>query len=149
MRVLLAALPAVVVLTAACGGSGSPSAPTEATLAGTWQATRAEYVSRSNGAARVDLVAKGGSMVLTLASGTFTLVITDPGAGAQGTTLSGSWSASKEVLKMSPSGVSWSWEFDMTLAGNTLTLNNGGALYDVTGDGIMDEATLNLTMVRR
>jgi Lipocalin-like domain len=147
MRACLGFSIIVAALSVACGDSGSPTAPSTATLMGTWNATRAEYVSRSNQSVRVDAVARGTSMVLTLNSGTFTLKITDP--GQQGNTLTGTWSSSKEVLKMSPSGMTWSWEFDMTFTGNTLTLNNGGALYDVNDDGREEEAVLNMTLTRQ
>ncbi len=149
MYARLASLLAIIVLlAAACGGeSGSPTSPSASGLMGTWKATRAEYVSRSNPAVRVEVIATGTSMVLTLDNGTFTLKITDPGEA--GNTMTGTWSASKEVLKVSPTGMTWSWEFDMTLSGNTLTLNNGGALYDVNGDGAGDEATLNMTLARQ
>jgi hypothetical protein len=148
MRAVLNVIVAAsITATVGCGSSGNPVSPGASGLMGTWNAVRAEYVSRANPGVKVEVVGKGTAMVLTLDNGTFTLKITD--AGQTGNTITGSWSASQEVLKMSPSGMTWSWEFDMTLNGNTLTLNNGGALYDVNGDGVDDEAVLNMTLARQ
>ena len=49
---------------AACSG-GSPAAPSPQTLAGTWNATRAEFVSASNSSLRVEVIAQGTTIVLT------------------------------------------------------------------------------------
>lgn len=132
---------------AACGGS-NPNAPSAQTLAGTWKATRAEFVNRSNASQRVEIVALGTTLTLTLeAGGTYTQKITDPGQGGQTTT--GTWSASKDVLTLKPAGISGETQFDMTMSGSTLTLNGGHVLFDVNLDGQDEESILSLTLTRQ
>ena len=140
----------VCLLGAACGGSSadSPTAPSPQTLAGTWKATRAEFVLSSNTSVRVEAVSQGTSFVLTLAAaGTYTQKIADPGEVGQ--TVTGTWSASSDVLSLKPTGMSWEIQFDMTFSGNTLTLNGGHVLFDVNNDGRDDEAILNLVLARQ
>jgi hypothetical protein len=142
-----------VAATASCGGDegggGSPASPsTVATLTGSWKATRAEFVSASNSGLRVEVCAMGTTLMLTLESGgTYTQKITDPGQAGQTTT--GTWSASKEVLTLKPTGMSGETQFDMTLNGATLTLSNGHVLFDVNGDGTNEEALAYLTLARQ
>ncbi len=135
------------VLTA-CGGSSSPTAPSVQTLAGTWKATRAEFVGASNSSQRVEVVSRGTTMTLTLdAGGNYTQRIVDPGQLGQTTT--GSWSASSDVLTLKPSGMPFQIQFDMTLSGSTLTLNGGHVEFDVNGDDREEEAILNMTLARQ
>jgi hypothetical protein len=136
----------VAALLAACGKS--PTAPSPQGLPGTWKATRAEYVSRTNASVRVEIVSRGTTLVLTLnANNTYTLAITDPGQTGQ--VLDGTWSSSSEVLTLKQSGTSGDTQFNMALSGNTLTLSGGHVLFDIENDGIPDEATLTATFVRQ
>lgn len=133
---------------AACGGGNSPTAPSTQTLAGSWKATRAEFVSASNSSLRVEAVALGTTILLTLDSaGTFTQRTTEAGGATQ--TTSGTWSNSKDVLTLKPTGMSGEIQFDMTLSGSTLTLNGGHVLFDVNNDDRDEEAILNLTLARQ
>ena len=148
-RVLLVA---AAVLAASCGGGGGSDNPvspsTQATLTGSWKATRAEFVNASNSSLRVEVCGLGTTLTLTLESGgTYTQKITDPGQAGQTTT--GTWSASKEVLTLKPTGISGETQFDMTLNGTTLTLKNGHVLFDVNGDGTNEEALAFLTLARQ
>jgi hypothetical protein len=152
MRTLVVAVAlALAALSSACGGGddggqGPASASTQSGLQGTWRATRAEYVSRANAALRVEVISRGTTMVLALESTTYTLTITDPGESPTVTT--GSWSASIDVLTLRPAGMPYSIQFDMTMSGNTLTLAGGGVEYDIDGDDVNEETTLNATLVR-
>jgi hypothetical protein len=149
-RVLLVVAAAVA---ASCGGgddgNGNPVSPsTQASLAGSWRATRAEFVSASNSSLRVEVVAKGTTLTLTLDSaGSFTQKITDPGEVGQTTT--GTWSASKEVLTLKPTGMSGEIQFDMTFNATSLTLNGGHVWFDVNDDGGNEEAVAYLTLTRQ
>jgi hypothetical protein len=141
-------------MAASCGGSsggdnGSPASPsTLATLAGSWKATRAEFVSASNASVRVEIVAQGATLTLTLDSaGTYTQKIVDPGQAGQ--TTSGTWSATKDILTLKPAGMTWNIEFDMTLTGTTLTLSGGHVSFDVNGDGRDEETLAYLTLARQ
>ena len=102
----------------------------------------------SNSSQRVEIVALGTTLTLTLdAGGTYSQKITDPGQAGQ--TTSGTWSASKDVLTLKPTGVSGNTQFDMSMSGSTLTLNGGHVLFDVNLDGRDEEAILNLTLTRQ
>jgi hypothetical protein len=138
----------VVAFVAVCCGGNSATTPTPTTLAGTWKATRAEFVNASNSSQRVEAIAQGYTITLTLESGgTYTQQTTDPGQPTQTTT--GTWSASKDVLTMKPTGQSGDTQFDMTLNGSTLTLNGGHVLFDVNNDDHDEEAILNMTLARQ
>jgi hypothetical protein len=152
MRGYLAVLVAAAALGGACGGDGdgsftSASQATE-TLSGTWRATKAEYTSRSNSSLRVDIVAQGSAVTLLLEpGGSFRLTIIDP--GFPGNVLSGTWSASRDVLTIVQTGQSGQTQFDMALSGATLTLNGGHVLFDINDDGVGEESVLNMTLTRQ
>lgn len=135
------------IAAAACGGSsGSPTGPSTQTLAGTWRATSAEFVSQN---VRVEVVSRGVVMTLALAAaGTCTLTVTAPAEPAE--SFGGTWHASAEVLTLTwTSGLHGNSQFDLTLAGNTMTLAGGHVMYDVNGDDVDDEAVLNATLTRQ
>ncbi len=141
-------MPVVVALFAVCCGAKSPTAPSPQTLAGTWKAARAEFVSASNSNLRVEVVSQGTTMTLTLdPAGTYTQRITD--AGQAGQTTSGTWNASSDVLTLHPTGMTFEIQFDMTLNGNNLTLNGGHVQFDINRDGNEEEAILNMTLARQ
>lgn len=131
------------------GSSGSPASPsTVNSLAGSWKATKAEFVNTANSSQRTELVALGTTLVLTLDSaGTYTQKITD--AGQAGQTTTGTWKATTETLALTPTGVTWSIEFNMSLAGSILTLNGGHVAFDLDGDGRDEETIANLTLGRQ
>ncbi len=137
-----------LALFSVCCGGNSTTAPSPQTLAGTWKATRAEFVSASNSNVKVEAVSLGITILLTLdAGGTFTQTTSQEGQATETTT--GSWSASKDVLTLKPTGMSGEIQFDMTLSGSTLALNGGHMLFDVNKDGNDEEAILNMTMSRQ
>lgn len=144
----LRTIPLVALLAAVACGDDDGTGPAPATLAGTWQATKVEYVLVANPNTRIDLVQLGGTATLVLESaGAFTAVSTFPGEPPF--TSAGTWSASADVLTLSfISGQFGTWQFDMTLSGNTLTLSGADADFDVDDDGQDDPAKLNLVLVR-
>jgi hypothetical protein len=135
------------VLATACGDDGT--APSEEQLAGTWKATKAEFVSKANSSQKVEIVALGATVTVTLTEGgAFTLVVSIPGSPVE--TNTGTWSASGEVLTLHfATGFIGQWEFDMSLSGNTLTLSGADAEFDVNGDDQDDEVKLNLVLARQ
>ena len=96
---------------------------------------------------RVDVVAQGTKLVLALTAGSFALTITDPGESPQVT--NGSWTSSRDTMTLTPSGMPFSWVFDMNLSGNTLTLTGGSVEFDFNADGALEQAKLNLTLARQ
>jgi hypothetical protein len=153
MRGLSAGLLAAAALTlsGACGGSdsgfSSASQATE-TLSGTWRATKAEYTNRGNASQKVDIVARGSVVTLVLeAGGAFRLTIVDPGQA--GNVVSGTWTASRDVLTIVTTGQSGQTQFDMTLSGSTLALSGGHVLFDVNDDGAGEECVLDMALARQ
>jgi hypothetical protein len=151
MRGLPAVLLAAAALNGGCGGSdggfSSASQATE-TLAGSWRATKAEYTNRSNASQKVDIVARGSVVTLVLeAGGAFRLTIVDPGQA--GNVVSGSWTASRDVLTIRIAGQNGESQFDMALSGSTLALTGGHQLFDVNDDGAGEECVLDMTLGRQ
>jgi hypothetical protein len=154
VRIYHVAAVAMASAFAACGGgsNGGSSSPTSpgasgGGLAGTWRATRAEYVSATNSSLRVDVVAQGTTVNLALTTNTFTLTITDPGQSPKVT--NGGWTSSRDTMTLTPAGMPFSWVFDMELNGNTLTLTGGSVEFDFNADGAFEQARLNLTLARQ
>jgi hypothetical protein len=130
---------------AGCGKDKS-TGPEPRQVTGVWHATKVEYVRRPAGEA-VDLVALGGSGTLTLnADDSFRLVIT-PFAAAESVT-EGTWTLGGDTLDLTPLGMSFSWQFDVALVGDSLGLSGASVEYDFDDDGTPDQATLNLLLVR-
>jgi hypothetical protein len=150
MLVRFAVVVAAAALWAGCGGSDSGfGSATEATqtLVGTWRATKAEYTNRSTSGQRVDIVAGGSVVTLVLeGSGTFRLTIVDP--GEPGNTMTGTWTASRDVLTVVQAGQSGETQFDMTFSGNTLALEGGHVLFDIDGDNVGEECELDMALSR-
>lgn len=148
----IAALAVLGALVGCGGGDGGGSNPASASatgggLTGTWRATRAEYVSASNSSLRVDIVTQGSNLILALEASSFVLTITDPGEAPNVT--NGTWRSSSDTLTLSPAGMPFSWQFDMNLSGNTLTLTGGAVEFDFNADGAFEQARLNLTLARQ
>lgn len=119
--------------------------PTEDELTGSWLATKVELVSVENPSVKVDLVALGGTVRLVLAeSNTYTMTLSYPGLA--GEVITGTWSASEDVLTLNDQD--GNFQFDMSLSGDTLTLAGADAEYDFDDDDVDDPAKLNITLVR-
>jgi hypothetical protein len=162
MRV--ATLIVVAVVAAACGGGGSsssssgstgdnssPSSPTGSTspqgLEGTWKATSATFVSVASSSKRTDVVAQGAVVTLALTGSTFALTFTYPEKAPAVT--NGTWTSSKDMMSLKPTGMSWSWHFDMNQSGNTLSLSGASVEFDFSGTGVAEQARLSMTLVRQ
>jgi hypothetical protein len=166
MRVALASLAVFALVAVACGGGSStsgsssgasssdgssPSGPSGTSsstgIEGTWKATSAVFVSVANSTKRTDVVAQGAVVTLVIASSGFTLTFFYPDRSPAVTT--GSWTSSRDTLTLKPSGVSWSWQFDMSQNGNNLSLGNAGFEFDFSGTGVNEQAKLSMTLVRQ
>jgi hypothetical protein len=139
---------AVLLALAACGDDGG-TAPDAGELTGNWRATKIEYASVANSSQKVDLTTLGVTVTLTLNAGsTYLLITTAPGQAAQ--TLSGTWTANRDVLTLKWTGqFSGEMQFDMALSGTSLTLSGADADYDFNGDDQDDPAKLTLVLVRQ
>jgi hypothetical protein len=140
VRVHSLALSFLLSVLAAC--SGSTAGPSPASIVGTWQASKVQYVS-TTGLGTVDLIAQGGSATLELnADHTFRYTCTPAGKPAE--VLTGTWDVSDVLsLSMSPTN---EMQFDASLSGNTLTLTGAYRDYDFNNDGMGEPARLNMTL---
>lgn len=135
---------ALLVAATACGGDDN--GPSGDDLVGTWQASKLELVSVANPATKVELIASGGTLVLVLNEAkTFSMTQTVPGSPDEVTT--GTWSASIDVLTLTY-GMG-TYQFDMVLSSNTLTLTGADGSYDFNGDDTDEPAKINLTLHRQ
>ena len=138
-----AALLAVTAIAlASC--SDKATAPKPAELAGTWPATKAEYVSKST-ASRIDIVAAGGAATLVLDAGGRYEYVEIP-SGEPPDTTRGGWSASADVMTFTVDGQLWDRQFDLYFSGNTLRLTGGDTMHDF-GAGL-EESDQNLSFTR-
>jgi hypothetical protein len=145
-RTALAFCLAAAVL--ALGGCKSNTGPedTESFL-GTWNATKAEFTSVANSNTHVDIVAGGSTVVLLFNATTFTLTVTDPGENP--VVSGGNWSASTDIMTLTwTSGSSGESQFEYTLSGDSLALNDGHMMFDFT-PGSPEEALLDLVLHRQ
>jgi len=123
-----------------------PTAPKPEELAGTWTATKAEYVGKSSGS-RVNLVAAGGVVTLLLEANGNYVYVEIPSGGVPPDTTQGAWNASADVMEMTPQGATYSVVFDLYFSGNVLRLTGGDVLHDFTPGG-PEESDLNLEFAR-
>lgn len=138
---VLAAL--LLAMLPAC--KSKPTAPSPAQLAGSWTATKAEYVSKTT-PSRIDLVAAGGVVTLRIEeAGTYVYV--EIPSGSSPDTTRGHWHASGDVMELTPEGSPWSAMFDLAFSGNSLRLTGGDMLHDF-GNGGPEESDLNLAFTR-
>jgi hypothetical protein len=129
--------------TMGCKGN-NPTSPTTKAPVGTWQATRAEYVSVADPSKKVNLVSEGATVTLVLDASTFTFTIAKPGETAQVTT--GSWSYTTDTMTLSPSGTSFTWVFELNVSQESMTLS--GAHVEFNFSGTPEEAILTLVLYR-
>lgn len=142
-------LVAAIAAGAACGGGDGGGGPNPSDVAGTWQLTKVLFVSQSNPAQSVDLIADvGATATLTLdANKSFTFVVTPP-PPAPAETTTGTWSLGGQVLTIVRDGFSGNVQFDVTLSGQTLKLAGGHVEFDVNADGTDEPAILTLEGTR-
>jgi hypothetical protein len=134
----------LVLLTTLTACSDKATAPKPEQIAGTWTATRAEYVSKTT-SSRVDLVAAGGSVTLLLeTAGSYTYV--EIAHGVAPDTTVGRWKATGDVMEFTPEGSPFSVMFDLGYSGNALNLTGGDVLHDFGSGG--EESDLNLAFSR-
>ncbi|MGD2152406.1 MAG: lipocalin family protein [Gemmatimonadales bacterium] len=139
----LLSLPLLAGAALACGSDGVGPAPDQ--IAGTWTATKMEYVSVAQPAQTVDLIDEGGTATLLLNEvGTYTFTVTPNGEPQ--TVETGDWELNGDVMTVTPDGVIFELQFDVALSGNTLSLSGADAEYDFGGGP--EDAKLNLELVR-
>ena len=128
-------------------GDDNTIGPKPAEIMGNWTATKVEYVSKAAPATRVDVIGLGTVVVLRFNTDHSLLYIETESAGSPVTTR-GVWSLDEGILRVTPSGMSLSWEWSAHLSGNTLTLSGADMEYDFDGNGFPEAADQNMTLVR-
>jgi hypothetical protein len=140
--VLFAGLAAAL---AGCGGDEA-AAPAVGEVAGLWHATEYAFESVPPGTT-VDVVAIGGSASLDLQQdGDFVLVVAVP--GELETTTYGIWEMSRDLMSLTPQGMPFSWQFDLALNANVLSLRGASVEYDFDFDDVPEAATLDMSLVK-
>ncbi len=129
----------------ACSGDGS-STPSS-NLVGTWNVSKYELVSTSSPSTKVELISQGGTATIVMKSdGTYQGTSKLPGEPSESVT--GTWSASSDVLTMTQVGMSGNMQFNYSLSGSTLTLTGADAEWDFNGDGVEEPAKLNIAATK-
>lgn len=142
----IGALLILVCATIGCSDDDEDAGPAPEQIAGTWNATRVEYVSVPPGTT-VELIALGGTATLALGEdSSFQFVVTP--SGEPPTTTDGTWNLSGDMMEWTPQGMPFSWQFDVSFSGDNLELNGASAEYDFNHDDAPDQAKLYLTFVR-
>lgn len=136
----------VTILLTACG-KDNPTGPKPSEITGRWTATKVEYVNKAAPATRVDLIALGTAVVVSINSDKSFLSIETPSGGSPDTT-TGDWSMDGEIFKVTPTGMPFSWEWNAALSGNTLSLTGADMEYDFDGNSVPEQADQNMTLVR-
>lgn len=147
MRLRWLAGPMVLLLVAGMGcGDDNPSGPGKDEITGTWQATKVEYTTPA-GVSMVDLIALGGSASLVLnADNTLVYTVTPAGGAPEVTT--GTWHLSTDMMTVTPSGMPFSWQFDVDYTGDELRMSGADVEFDYNDDDIDEPAKLNLVFTR-
>ena len=139
----------VVLFTAvilACGGDDGPTGPagiTVADLAGEWTTTKLEYTNKANSAQKVDGLALGETLSLSIQSnGQYEATIGNENASI---TVGGTLGIEGDILNFHTIFLG---NAQVSLSGNTMTLTFDGARYDFDGSGAAQPAILLIVMQR-
>ncbi len=153
-RPFLIALLAFTLTLSACDSSGDDDFPLEGTIlsmndiAGTWNATSAVFMLAADGpAVEVNIVDAGGTATLVIQSnGRFTFTTTLPGEAPDVTT--GQLGFDEDLLVVIYDDDPDDFEFfGIQLSGTALSLGGPGT-YDFDGDGVEENARIELELVR-
>lgn len=136
---------AVALAVTGCKKEGS-TGPGATAISGSWTATSVQYVNPSY--TTVDVIALGGTATLVLgADSSFVYTYTPQGGSPQVTTAR--WEmVSADLMRVTPTGATWYWAFDVALSGNTLTLRGGQGEYDFNNDHQNEPCTWNMVLTR-
>ncbi len=145
LRWLAGCMVLLLVVGMGCGGD-DPSGPSKAEITGTWQATKVEYTTPA-GVPMVDLIALGGSASLVLNTDN-SLVYTITPAGGVANVTTGTWQLSTDMMTVTPTGMLFSWQFDVEYSTDELRMSGADVEFDYDNDDIDEPAKLNLVLTR-
>lgn len=137
-----------------CSSSGEDEFSLEGTvysvsdIAGSWQATSADFSRDADGPVLVvDIVDEGGSVSISIQSGgDFTLTITEPSAGTD--VSSGRLGFDEELLVISFDDAPDDWEYYTLNVMDLTMLIQGPGEFDFDGDGVDEAARITFEFVR-
>ena len=145
MRWLAGCMVLLLVVGVGCGDD-DPSGPSKDEITGTWQATKVEYTTPA-GVPMMDLIALGGSASLVLdADNSLVYTVTPAGGTAKVTT--GTWQLSTDMITVTPTGMLFSWQFDVEYSSDELRMSGADVEFDYDDDDIDEPAKLNLVFTR-
>jgi hypothetical protein len=127
-------------------GDDNPSGPSKDEITGTWQATKVEYTTTA-GVPMADLIALGGSASLVLNADNSLVYTITPAAGVPNVT-TGTWHLSTDMMTVTPSGMLFSWQFDVEYTSDQLRMSGADVEFDYDNDDIDEPAKLNLVFTR-
>ena len=140
-------VPALLLLSGPGCGKDKAVGPKPTEITGNWNATKAEYVSRTTPQSRVDLVALGGTVKVSIREDHgWVFVHTPSGGGPDSAT--GTWKLDGDLFRVTPTGMPWECVYEVSLSGGTLHLDDADMEYDFDDDGQPDAADQFLTLVR-
>lgn len=136
-----------LVAAGACGGGDGGNGPSAAEITGTWNLTKMLYVNVANQQQSIDLVAQGGTGDLVIdPNKSYTLTLTLPGQAPLIET--GAWDLSGDIFSATPTGMPFSWDFDVTVTATTLRLAGADVEFDIDDDGTDEAARLTIEATR-
>ena len=138
---------ALLLTAAVVGCAREPTGPGQQAIVGNWTATKCEYVS-TGGLGTVELIGAGGTATMSLNADSTLVYVYTPTSGPP-QMFTGTWEmTSADLMRVTPTGATWYWAWDVALSGNTLTLTGAGAEYDFNHDGFGESAQWNLVLTR-
>ncbi|MGE5175556.1 MAG: hypothetical protein ACM3JJ_04200 [Hyphomicrobiales bacterium] len=121
--------------------------PKPAQITGDWNATMVEYRSRTTPQVRVDLIALGGAVKVSIRDDhAWVYVYTAPGGSPD--TSTGTWRLDGDLFKVQPTGFPWEWTYDVSLSGSTLHLDDADVEFDFDENGTPEMGDQFITLVR-
>jgi len=146
------------LLSVSCGGSTNPSgsggggggggAGLSASLVGTWNATRFEFVADANSSVTADLIPMGASVVVTIqSSGRYTIDQSMPGQPNEH--MQGMMTVSGGTMTMvDDNDPANNTVASYSVSGTTLTVLSTDETFDFNGDGVDENADLHATFTK-
>lgn len=139
----------LILLLIALSGCGKDKAvgPKPDQITGLWRATKVEYVSKADPNQRVELIAAGDTVRVTIGDDHGFAFIRSQTAGSPDTT-TGTWRLDGDLFRVNPTGMPFEWVWDVSLSGGTLTLKDADMEFDVNHDTNPEMTKQTMVLVR-
>ena len=128
-------------------GCSDPVAIDPGSLAGTWNAASYGFINKADVSEAVDLVGRGASLTITFTSdGNYTWDFRD--VDGETTSVSGTFTTDDPLLTFSDVGDGTPEPFLAVREGDNLSLVTGNAEFDFDGDGVLEDAQWQISLLR-